>query len=96
MKYDLFLLFISSQNWRNLLQSNSKHNLLIHRCLSTGNVNLGDISDSWLSKLLVRKIEPTKESHSRMLSDKEIIYSLHTDNIRPSATKEYYANLYNL
>lgn len=49
-------------------------------------------SDSWFSKLLVRKIEPTKESHSRMLSDKEIIYALHTHNVRPDSMVEYLTN----
>lgn len=48
--------------------------------------------DSWFSKLLVRKIEPTKESHSRMLSDKEIIYALHTHNVRPGSMVDYLKN----
>ena len=48
--------------------------------------------DSWLSKLLVRKIEPTKESHSRMLSDKEIIYALQTHNVRPDSMQKYLTN----
>ncbi|EFN65056.1 Protein NipSnap [Camponotus floridanus] len=52
----------------------------------------GDISEGWISKLLVRKIEPTKESHSRMLSDKEVIYALHTHNIRPDSIDKYLAN----
>ncbi|KAL6257182.1 hypothetical protein P5V15_012112 [Pogonomyrmex californicus] len=51
-----------------------------------------DISEGWLKKLLVRKIEPTKESHSRMLSDKDIIYALHTQNIRPDSIDKYLAN----
>lgn len=46
----------------------------------------------WFSKLLVRKIEPTKEAHSRMLSDKEIIYALHTHNVRPDSLKDYLDN----
>jgi len=49
-------------------------------------------SESWISKLLVRKIEPTKEPHSRMLSDKEIIYALHTHNVRPGFMSEYLSN----
>lgn len=48
--------------------------------------------DSWLSKLLVRKIEPTKESHSRMLSDKEVIYALLTHNVRPDSKPQYLEN----
>lgn len=49
-------------------------------------------NDSWLSKLLVRRIEPSKESHSRMLSDKEVVYALHTHNIRPDSTTQYLQN----
>ncbi|XP_028035326.1 protein NipSnap [Bombyx mandarina] len=48
--------------------------------------------DGWFSKLLVRRIEPTKESHSRMLSDKEVIYALHTHNIRPDSVDNYLKN----
>lgn len=48
--------------------------------------------DSWLSKLLVRKIEPTKESHSRMLGDKEVIYALHTHNVRSDSKAQYLEN----
>ncbi|XP_037092965.1 protein NipSnap-like isoform X2 [Pollicipes pollicipes] len=49
-------------------------------------------SDGWLSKLLVRKIEPTKESHSRMLSDKEVIYELQTHNVRCGEMDNYLNN----
>lgn len=49
-------------------------------------------SERWISKLWVRKIEPSKESHSRMLSDKEVIYALHTQNIRPDSIDKYLAN----
>ncbi|PSN30013.1 Protein NipSnap, partial [Blattella germanica] len=41
-----------------------------------------DSTEGWFSKLLVRRIEPTKESHSRLLSDKEVIYELQTHNVR--------------
>ncbi|KAF3422759.1 hypothetical protein E2986_05867 [Frieseomelitta varia] len=51
-----------------------------------------DINEGWINKLFVRKIEPTKESHSRMLSDKGVIYALHTHNIRPDSTDKYLAN----
>ncbi|KAK0183168.1 hypothetical protein PV327_001235 [Microctonus hyperodae] len=37
-------------------------------------------------------MEPTKESHSRMLSDKEVIYALHTHNIRPDSIDKYLNN----
>uniref|UniRef100_A0A1B6F0A0 NIPSNAP domain-containing protein n=1 Tax=Cuerna arida TaxID=1464854 RepID=A0A1B6F0A0_9HEMI len=54
--------------------------------------SLCDVSEGWLSKLLVRKIEPTKEPHSRMLSDKEVIYELQTHNVRPDSTAKYLDN----
>lgn len=52
-----------------------------------------DLTDRWLSKLSVRRIEPTKESHSRMLSDKGIIYELQTHNIKPDSVENYLQNL---
>lgn len=61
------------------------------RTIFTGAALQAD-SDSWLSKLLVRRIEPTKESHSRMLSDKEIIYALHTHNVRSDSVANYLSN----
>lgn len=48
--------------------------------------------DGWFNKLLVRKIEPTKESHSRMLSDKEVIYELQTHNLKPGTGPAYLKN----
>jgi len=51
-----------------------------------------DSGEGWLSKLGVRKLEPTKESHSRMLSDKEVIWALHTHNIRPDSIDKYLNN----
>ncbi|XP_056640024.1 protein NipSnap [Diorhabda sublineata] len=62
-----------------------------YRSLST----TGSKNDAWLSKIFVRKIEPTKESHSRMLSDKEIIYSLQTHNYRPDSKIAYLQNVKN-
>ncbi|XP_055384198.1 protein NipSnap [Condylostylus longicornis] len=47
-------------------------------------------SESWLSKF--RKIEPTSESHSRMLSDKETIYSLYTHNVKANSMSKYLTN----
>ncbi|KAB7503734.1 Protein NipSnap [Armadillidium nasatum] len=61
-------------------------------CFSTSSSRC---KDSWLDKLLVRKIEPTKESHSRMLSDKEIIYELQTHNLKPGSTRPYLKNYEN-
>lgn len=51
-----------------------------------------DSNEGWFSKLLVRRIEPTKESHSRLLSDKEIIYELQTHNVRPDSSEKYLDN----
>lgn len=36
--------------------------------------------------------EAAKESHSRMLSDKEVIYALHTHNIRADSREKYLDN----
>lgn len=52
-----------------------------------------DLTDRWLNKLSVRRIEPTKESHSRMLSDKGIVYELQTHNIKPDCVDTYLKNL---
>lgn len=52
------------------------------RAIGTSSVNRESDDSGWLSKVFVRKIEATKESHSRQLSDKEIIYALYTHNIR--------------
>jgi len=49
-------------------------------------------SRGWFDKLLVRKIEPTKESHSSVLSDKEVIYELQTHNVKPGTSEEYLKN----
>jgi len=62
------------------------------RCLSTTPIANGEAKDNWFSKVFVRKIEPTKESHSRLLSDKEIIYELQTHNIRADCYDQYLSN----
>jgi len=62
------------------------------RNISTSNPK----NDAWLSKIFVRKIEPTKESHSRMLSDKEVIYALQTHNYRPDLKNAYLKNYNNM
>ncbi|CAG0915332.1 unnamed protein product [Notodromas monacha] len=54
----------------------------------TTSANLND-DDGWLSKLLVRKIDTGKGSHSRLLSDKESIYELTTHNVKPSRMDDY-------
>ncbi|XP_014239718.1 protein NipSnap [Cimex lectularius] len=48
--------------------------------------------EGWFSKLLVRRIEPTKEPHSRMLSDKDVIYELQTHNMKPDSREKYLSN----
>ncbi|KAF5296321.1 hypothetical protein FQA39_LY12538 [Lamprigera yunnana] len=65
------------------------------RVFSSSQPHSDSARDSWLSKMFVRRIEPTKESHSRMLSDKEIIYSLQTHNFRPDSREKYIANIKN-
>lgn len=46
------------------------------RCLSVGNVQNSN-SEGWFSKLLmVRKIDPGHDSHSRLLSASEMIYEM--------------------
>ncbi|XP_076039653.1 protein nipsnap isoform X2 [Oratosquilla oratoria] len=60
------------------------------RCLSIS--SSAQQKDGWLNKLLVRKIEPTKESHSRMLSDKEVIFELQTHNLKPGTADAYLKN----
>jgi len=52
----------------------------------------GASGEGFLSKLFVRKIEPTKESHSTMLSDKEIIYELQTHEVKPASLEKYMDN----
>jgi hypothetical protein len=45
--------------------------------------------ESWLSKLLVRKIETGSESHSSMLSDKETVYELQLHSVKPEYMESY-------
>ncbi|KAF7283617.1 protein nipsnap [Rhynchophorus ferrugineus] len=72
------------------------------KCINSISSNIRNIStttaknDAWLSKIFVRKIEPTKESHSRMLSDKEVIYALQTHNYRADSKKPYLTNVKNI
>ncbi|CAG2115550.1 unnamed protein product, partial [Medioppia subpectinata] len=54
-------------------------------------------SEGWLSKLLmVRKIDPGRESHSRLLSDTEIVYEmqnlLRTHDVKPKSSELYLNN----
>ena len=59
------------------------------RTLTTCQSVWSEGKDNWFSKVFVRKIEPTKESHSRLLSDKDVIYELQTHNIRPDMMDKY-------
>lgn len=65
--------------------------LKLSRFLSSTS-SVQDSNEGWFSKLLVRRIEPTKESHSRLLSDKEIIYELQTHNVRADSSEKYLEN----
>ncbi|XP_045024699.1 protein NipSnap isoform X2 [Daphnia magna] len=62
------------------------------RTLNTCHRLSNEVKDNWFSKVFVRKIEPTKESHSRLLSDKDVIYELQTHNIRPDMRDKYLSN----
>ncbi|GBN87624.1 Protein NipSnap [Araneus ventricosus] len=62
------------------------------RTLSTTSVVNGNSGggEGWLSKLLhVRKIEPTKDSHSKLLSDTERIYELQIHDVKPDCIEAY-------
>lgn len=48
--------------------------------------------EGFFNKLFVRKIEPTKESHSTMLSDKEVIYEMQTHQVKPALLDRYLDN----
>ncbi|KDR08564.1 protein NipSnap [Zootermopsis nevadensis] len=76
---------------RNLYFSKTSVTLFSQRLLSSTS-SVQDSNEGWFSKLLVRRIEPTKESHSRLLSDKEIIYELQTHNVRADSSEKYLEN----
>ncbi|KAL1428668.1 hypothetical protein MTO96_003018 [Rhipicephalus appendiculatus] len=62
----------------------------IARALSTSACLQVNSSEGWLSKLLhVRKIEPGKDSHSRLLSDTEIVYELQIHDVKPDGVQPY-------
>lgn len=73
-----------------MLKTLLKNSQYIKRRFSTHSVLY--TNETWLSKLFVRRIEPTKESHSSMLSDKEIIYALYTHNVKPGCMDKYLTN----
>ncbi|KAL7019546.1 hypothetical protein ACKWTF_011151 [Chironomus riparius] len=72
---------------RNPLILNQSRNVYTSASMSQAN--------SWFKKIMSQNISPmeaSKESHSRMLSDKEIVYALHTHNVRPDSTQKYLEN----
>jgi len=52
----------------------------------------GPSGEGFLSKLFVRKIEPTKESHSSLLGEKEVIYEMVTHQVKPAYLDKYIDN----
>jgi hypothetical protein len=48
--------------------------------------------EGFLSKLFVRKIEPTKESHSSLLGEKEVIFEMQTHQVKPAFIDKYIDN----
>lgn len=57
--------------------TNKPKQLVLARCIANTAVN--NESENWLSKLLmVRKIDTGKEAHSRLLSDTDKVYELHS------------------
>uniref|UniRef100_A0A646QG78 NipSnap n=1 Tax=Hemiscolopendra marginata TaxID=943146 RepID=A0A646QG78_9MYRI len=65
---------------------------LLFRRFAATSQQVKEDKEGWLTKLLVRKIEPIKESHSRMLSDKETVYQLQTHNVKPDGMADYLKN----
>jgi len=63
------------------------------RGIFTSAINSKDgSSDGFFSKLFVRRIEPTHESHSTMLADKEVIYEMQTHQVKPAFCQKYLDN----
>ncbi|XP_015913272.1 protein NipSnap [Parasteatoda tepidariorum] len=53
--------------------------------------------EGWLSKLLhVRKIDPGKDSHSKLLSDTERVYELQIHDVKPECIDPYLKDYENL
>jgi len=64
---------------------------IIRRSISTSSPS-SKSEDGFFSKLFVRRIEPTKESHSTMLSDTETIYEMQTHQVKPAFLNKYLSN----
>ena len=66
------------------------------RSLSTS-VAKSSSEQSWFSKLsnslMVRKIEPSKDSHSRLLTDSQAIYELQLHDVKPGSMESYLGSL---
>lgn len=70
-------------------------NRMGRRTINTSNVIMKD-DQSWFSKLssnlMVRKIEPGKDSHSRLLTDSEAIYEMQIHDVKPDSMEAYLKN----
>ncbi|XP_067120631.1 protein NipSnap-like [Centruroides vittatus] len=61
-----------------------------NRTLSTTSIQQSNGGEGWFSKLLhVRKIDPGKDSHSRLLSDADAVYELQIHSVKPDAIDPY-------
>ncbi|KAG8180722.1 hypothetical protein JTE90_004681 [Oedothorax gibbosus] len=68
-------------------------NYCLYRPICTGSVYNSNGGEGWFSKLLmVRKIEPGHDSHSKLLSASEIIYEMQTHNVKPANVEPYLKN----
>ncbi|CAL1278350.1 unnamed protein product [Larinioides sclopetarius] len=64
-----------------------------NRSFSLGTVNNTNGKDGWFSKLLmVRKIDPGHDSHSKLLSASEIIYEMQLHSVNPEHIDPYLQN----
>ncbi|XP_076343793.1 protein NipSnap-like isoform X3 [Tachypleus tridentatus] len=61
---------------------------LISRNISISQANKAN--EGWWNKFLhVRTIDPGKDSHSRLLSDSDLVYELQIHDVKPSSTELY-------
>lgn len=69
---------------------------LPYRVLSTSASANSNGGEGWFSKLLmVRKIEPGHDSHSRLLSSSDFVYELQIHDVRPDSVSPYLQNYQN-
>ncbi|XP_042904625.1 protein NipSnap isoform X2 [Parasteatoda tepidariorum] len=77
---------------RKILLMKLPASLTFQRSLWLGCVNNSN-NDGWFSKLLmVRKIDPGHDSHSRLLSASEVIYEMQTHDVKPDSIEPYLDN----